>query len=133
MDGDKLMIAGVCVFTAALCRVFDSSGREYAVLIKTAAAAVIMTAVISALAPAIETVSGLFSRTGAQEEYLDILLRSLGICYLTNLAADICRDSGEGTLATQMETAGKLALLLLSLPLFEQAVQLALSLIEGRG
>lgn len=132
MGGDKLaLIAGVCVFTAALCRLFDSGGREYAVLIKTAAAAVIMTSVISALSPAVMTVTELFSRTGSEGRYLEILMRSLGICYLTGLAADICRDSGEGTLATQMETAGKLALLLISLPLFEQAAQLAVKLIGG--
>ena len=122
------MIAGVCVFTAALCRLFDNGGREYAVFIKTAAAAVIMTVVISAMSPAVEMVTSLYSRTGADGEYLGILLKSLGICYLTSLAADICRDSGEGTLAVQVETAGKLALLLISLPLFEQAAQLAVRL-----
>ena len=57
------------------------------------------------------------------------MLKGLGICYLTQLASDICRDSGEGTLAVQSEMAGKTALLLISLPLFEKTVQLALELI----
>ncbi|MCM1577874.1 MAG: stage III sporulation AC/AD family protein [Ruminococcus sp.] len=132
MSGDKLtMIAGVCVFTAALCKVFENTGKEYSVLVKTAAAAAVMTAVITALAPAAELVERLYLRTGADGTYLDIMLKALGICYLTSLAAEICRDSGEGALAVQAEAAGKTALLLISLPLFEKAAELALGLINS--
>lgn len=123
-----MMIAGVCVFTAALCKVFDNTGKEYSVLIKTAAAAAVMTAVIGAFAPAVELIERLYSRTGAQSEYLDIMMKGLGICYLTCLAGEICRDSGESALAVQAETAGRTALLVIALPLFEKAAELAVRL-----
>lgn len=126
-----MMIAGVCVFTAALCRVFESTGREYSVFVKTAAAVAVMTAVIGALAPAAELIERLYDRTGADGGYLDIMMKGLGICYLTTLAGEICRDSGEGALAVQAETAGKTALLLISLPLFEKAAELAIRLINN--
>ena len=130
MTGDRLLlIAGVCIVTAALCRVFDNSAKEYGVMIKTAAAAAIMAAVISGLVPVLERVEAMYSETGGNSEYLTVLLKSLGICFLTQLAADICRDSGEGTLASQAETAGKTALLIIALPLFERAAQLARELI----
>ncbi len=98
-------------------------------MIKTAAAAAIMAAVISGLVPVLERVEAMYSETGGNSEYLTVLLKSLGICFLTQLAADICRDSGEGTLASQAETAGKTALLIIALPLFERAAQLARELI----
>ena len=41
----------------------------------------------------------------------------------------ICRDSGEGALAVQAETAGRTALLVIALPLFEKAADLAAGLI----
>lgn len=123
------MIAGVCIFTAAICRLFDNGAKEYGVMIKAAAAAGIMAAVVTGVMPVMERLSAMYSRTGGSSEYLEILLKSLGICFLTQLAADICRDSGEGTLATQAETAGKTALLLIALPLFEKAAELAQGLI----
>lgn len=130
MNGDKLiLIAGVCIFTAAICRLFDNSSKEYGVMIKTAAAAGIMAAVISGLIPVMEKIENMYAQTGGSSEYLTILFKSLGICFLTQLAADICRDSGEGTLASQAETAGKTALLIIALPLFERAAELAQGLI----
>lgn len=130
MTGDKLIIiAGVCIFAAVMCRVFDNTAKEYGVLIKTALATVIAAAVIGSLVPVIERIEDMYGRVSADEAYLTIMLKGLGICYLTQLASDICRDSGEGTLAVQSEMAGKTALLLISLPLFEKTAQLALELI----
>ena len=55
-----------------------------------------------------------------------ILLKSLGICLITQIACDTCRDIGETAIASRLETAGKAAMLLLILPMFlgllEQAV-----------
>ena len=46
-----------------------------------------------------------------------ILLRSLGLAFATELCAGICRDSGETALAAWVETAGRLEILVLALPL----------------
>lgn len=130
MTADKLaLIAGVCIFTAALCRIFDSGSKEYAVAVKTAAVLGITGAVLMGVIPLIERLDALFCRSGASSEYFEILLKSIGICYLTRLAGDICIDSGESALAVQAETAGKTALLILALPLFENAAELAAGLI----
>lgn len=98
-------------------------------MIKAAAAIGILAAVVTGIMPVAERVRELYSHTGGSSEYLDILFKSLGICFLTQLASDICKDSGEGTLAVQAETAGKTALLIIALPLFEKAAELAQSLI----
>lgn len=48
--------------------------------------------------------------------YLQILLKILGITYVAELAAGICRDAGYGSLGTQIELFGKLSVLGVSLP-----------------
>ncbi len=130
MSGDKLVIiAGACIFAAAVCKMFDTSAREYSVAVKTAAAAAVTAAVLAGILPVIERIGAVYARTGADSVYLSILFKSIGICFLTELASGICKDSGEGTLAVQVETAGKIALLIEALPLFEKAAELALELI----
>jgi stage III sporulation protein AD len=63
-------------------------------------------------------VTELTSATGALEgESWGLLLKALGLAFLTETAASVCRDSGETGLATWVETAGKLEILLLSFPL----------------
>ena len=131
MTGEKLvMIAGVCIFASAVCRIFDNGSKEYGVFVKTAVIAVISAAVISGIIPVTEKISGLCSGIPSGSEYLAILFKGLGISYLTQLASDICRDSGESSLAVQTETAGKTALLIIALPLFEKVSELAVGLIN---
>ena len=70
-------------------------------------------------------------RWGISGEYGVILLKTLGVCFLTQLSADSCRDAGEGALAAKVELAGKLFIVILALPLFQQIAGSALSLIGG--
>lgn len=131
MTGEKLiMIAGVCIFASAVCRIFDNGAKEYGVFVKIAVIAVISAAVIGGLIPVTEKISGIYSSIPSGSEYLSILFKGLGICYLTQLASDICKDSGESSLAVQAETAGKTALLIIALPLFEKVSELAVGLIN---
>ena len=48
--------------------------------------------------------------------YLTILLKMIGIAYVCEFAANLCRDAGCQTIASQVEMIGKLSMLLLSIP-----------------
>ena len=62
-------------------------------------------------------------------EYVQILFKALGICLITQIACDACRDLGETAVASKVEAAGKISVLLISLPLFEQILAVVGSLI----
>lgn len=49
---------------------------------------------------------------GAGGEYLQILVKALGITYVCEFAAGICRDNGYGMLSSQIELMGKLTVML---------------------
>ena len=44
-------IAGLCISAAVICRIFDKTGREYGVMITTAAAVIITSLSVLALSP----------------------------------------------------------------------------------
>ena len=60
-----------------------------------------------------------------------MLVKALGICITTQLAADICRDSGSVALANTVELGGRLLVLGLTLPLLKSIAELAVGLIRG--
>lgn len=122
-------VAGICIIATVLCKLFSSAGSEYSLYVKIAAAAALMSALILFISPIAETVRSIYERAGADEEYLTILFKALGICYITQFACDICRDSGESTLASQAELAGKLSLLIIALPLFDSLSEIVSGLI----
>ena len=75
-------------------------------------------------------ITDLASATGALEgEGWSLLLKALGVAFLTETAASVCRDSGETGLATWVETAGKLEILLLSFPLIRTVMDTVTALL----
>ena len=56
--------------------------------------------------------------------YGELMLKSLGITLVVRLASDLCRDNGEESLAGVLETAGKIEILFLCLPLFRELLTL---------
>lgn len=129
MNINIISIAGICIISSIICKLFDSCGKEYALYIKIAASVAILALIVIFVSPIIETIHNLYEQANASEEYLTILFKALGICYITQFTCDICKDSGENALASQAEIAGKIALLILSLPLFNSLTDIISNLI----
>lgn len=62
-------------------------------------------------------------------EYVIVLQKALGIGYITTITSGICRDANESSLALALEFAGKVQILLLSLPLVSSLLEAAKSLL----
>lgn len=66
-----------------------------------------------------------FLDSSALSTYAEPVLKSLGIAILTQCCADICKDCGEGGIANGIELIGKIEILVLSLPLIDDILELA--------
>ena len=64
----------------------------------------------------VESIGTLGEYVSVETEYLKLLLKMLGISYVSEFAASLCRDSGCGSVAGPIELFGKLSILLLSMP-----------------
>lgn len=60
---------------------------------------------------------------GGGGRYLGILMRMVGITYVCDFSAGICRDSGYGFLAGQLETLGKLMVMISGLPVLTAVIE----------
>lgn len=103
---------------------------ELAMGVGIVAGTIALLAVLKTATPAVSQLQALLDGAALPQAYTAILFKALGICLLTQLTADACRDAGESALAAKAELAGKLLLLVLSLPLFEKITSLALSLLQ---
>lgn len=64
-------------------------------------------------------------RLGTFQEYLPYLFKSMGISLLSATAADLCRDVGEGAIASKLELLGRCEIAALSLPMLKDLLTLA--------
>ncbi len=72
------------------------------------------------LVSSLETLKKYFS--GA-ESYLTILVKVIGITYICEFCAGICKDAGYGAIADQIEMLGKLSVMFAGLPILLAVVQ----------
>lgn len=90
------------------------------------------TLLIASAQPLLSLVNTLSNGAGASG-YIETIIKGLGIVILTQISSDICRDSGESTLAGHIETVGKLELLLLCIPIIGEILATAEKLLEMGG
>ena len=102
---------------------------EYAVVINIVSGAIITLFLLSMVAPFVDYIKDLFYYAKISSEYMAILLKSLGICFISQFAYDACIDNGQRLLASKIEFAGKIGIFLCALPLFKQITQTALKFV----
>ena len=127
---DLIAVAGIGLIASAAAVLLRQYKPEYAMVVSLAAAGLIFGLLVADLIPAFSMMRGLMDRVGFSGEYVRILIKCLGICFLCDLAGQICREAGQGAISAKIDLAGKTAVLLLTLPMFEQFLEIALSLIE---
>lgn len=54
---------------------------------------------------------------GVSGECLAVIIKILAVAYATSFGADICSDAGEKSVASAVETAGKLIMLAMAFPM----------------
>jgi stage III sporulation protein AD len=128
---DIISIAGIAITAAVLAVMLRQYRHEYAMLISLAAGVLIFVMVISKIQPVFSEIKNLMSGANVNNQYISVLIKSLGVCFVAQIASDSCRDAGETAIASKVELAGKFVVLILALPLFAQIANLALNLMAG--
>ena len=113
-------VGGIAMVGVVALLILRTQRPEWAPLLRMAVTVVALGLTLSLVATVLGYVTELANATGGlDQEGWSILLKALGVAFLTEIAASVCRDSGETGLATWVETAGKLEVLLLSFPLIK--------------
>lgn len=122
-------ILAICIITAVLAVVLKQQKGEYSLMVALAGGTVVILYIIKGVLSPIEYINDRLLKSGINTEYFAVALKALGISYVTGFIADICRDSGQASLASKAELAGKCAIFIISVPLIGAVLDTALSLL----
>ncbi len=112
-----IQVGLIGVVGALLAIQFQGDKKEYAIYVSVAICLVIFAGIISKLGVIVEMIDELSGYISFDATYFPTLFKILGVTYVAEFAAAICKDTGHQTLATQIEVFGKLTVLVLSLPI----------------
>lgn len=79
----------------------------------------------------IENIRLIQSAISIQSAYIQVLLKIIGITYISEFAADICRDAGCAAVAGQIGVFAKLSILAVSMPIVSALLQTIQSFLGG--
>ena len=124
-------LIAIALLATTLSVMIKKYNPEYSIFISIIAGIFILCMILSELTPSIQKINGLISASGISSEYAKILFKTLGVCFLVQFASDSCNDAGESSLASKIELAGKVLIITMALPLFEQVIKIVSGLLGG--
>ena len=113
---DMVQIGVLGVAGALLAIQFKSGKAEYGIYISIALSLIIFFSVLGQLQTIIDALKTVGEYIRVDHLYIGTLVKMLGVTYIAEFASGICRDAGYQTIALQIEIFGKLAVLILSMP-----------------
>lgn len=116
---DIFKIIGVAFVTAITSLLLKSTKPELSFAVTVCGIIVILLFLVDLLKNSLLIFSSLAQMSGVENGLVKILLKIVGVGYLTEFGAGILRDFGSAAIADKVVLAGKITVAVLSLPVIE--------------
>lgn len=109
-------IIGVALVTVVLSVLLKSYRPEISLSISLVSMGVMFALISPYMKTALNSFVNLSEQIGLNIKYMVIVIKVIGVAYITELGAEICRDSGENAVGTKVEICGKIIIIVMSMP-----------------
>jgi len=123
-------IAALGIVTSLILLMLRRERPELALGFSLVAGLMVFFMILPRLSSVISAFSNVAVQSGLEPLYFGIILKVLAIAYIADFGAAICRDAGEELMATRVEMAGKLLILVSSFPVIQGIIELIRSLLR---
>ena len=112
-----LKIAGIGIITAVCALILRSSAPETATLVSILGGILVLLSVVEYFSEIFTVLTDLMNRSGIPGTVYGAVFKIIGIGYIADFSAGIVEDTGQKALADKLLLAGKVMILVLSLPI----------------
>lgn len=114
MEMIKVAIAGIAVVLLAL--ELKAHKPVFGIVLGMAGALLIMVISVDKILLVLEQFQDVMEYLGEGASYFSVLLKVVGVTYLCQFSAGVCKDAGFSNLADQIQVFGKLYIMLAGMP-----------------
>lgn len=122
-------IMGVAIIGAVSALILKEHKPQLAIVVGIATAAVLFLMVLSQVEYVLNVVTLTATGLDINIEYIAAIFKMIGISYLSQFGSEICRDAGQNAIAAKVELAGKIMIVVLSVPVLIELMNLLVSLL----
>lgn len=126
-----MTVVGLGLVLSLTIWVLREQSRPFATLVSLIGGVLLLLFLVDPLIRVVNDVTRLAALASIPGVYLGLILKVIGIAYLTTFAARLAADSGEPGVGLRLELAGKLFILLLAVPLIASVTEALLRMVPS--
>ena len=126
---DVMKLVGIAIISTILCMVIKKDRPEMAMFIGVLTGIMILLSVTYKLNFIIDSINDLAHKANIPAMYISLIIKLIGIAYLMEFAIQICKDCGEGNIASKLEFGGKIIVMTMSFPILISIIDMILNII----
>lgn len=128
---DVTRIVGLGIVVSVLLTLLRKEMPPMAVQVAMAFVVVALLFLVEPLRQAVDTFLHLAAEARVRTIYVEVVLKAIGIAYIASIGSELSRDAGEGAIASVVELAGKVFILLLAVPVIAAILDALIRLMPG--
>ncbi|SEO26809.1 stage III sporulation protein AD [Propionispora vibrioides] len=126
---DIVQIVGLGFVVTLLSLIIKRERPEIALQLSLALAAIIFLLVLTKIGTVLNLFRDLAEKANISQMYLNTILKIIGIAYIAEFGAQVCKDAGEGAVASKIELAGKVMVMVMAIPIIVLVLDTVIRLI----
>ncbi|OEF95510.1 stage III sporulation protein AD [Vulcanibacillus modesticaldus] len=126
-----VQIVGLGLIVTLLTALLTDKSPQFSFLIIIFAEVIIFFFLIEKISDIILVLERLAVRANINMVYLETILKIIGIAYIAEFGAQITRDAGQGAIASKIELAGKILIMVMAVPIISVIIETVINLIPN--
>lgn len=126
---DMIQIVGLGFVVTLLTLIIKRERPELAVQLSLALVVMVFLVILGKISVILDLFRDLAEKANISQMYLNTILKIIGIAYITEFGAQVCRDAGEGAIAGKIEFAGKVFVMVMAIPIIALVLDTIVKLI----
>lgn len=117
-------IIGVGIITAITALLVRQVKPEISVIISITGGILMLLMIANSLTSVFETFNEVIEKSGLTKGLFSTILKIVGVGYVAEFSASLCQDAGAGSIADKILLGGKVAILVLALPIVTNIINI---------
>lgn len=119
-----LKVIGIAFVAVVGHNVLKYSKQEFASFVLIGAGCIILILLSEKISEAITAFQGIAQKANLDSSVFAMILKIIGIGYITEYSVSLCEDSGCSSIGKKIELAGKITIFLMAIPIITGIIEL---------
>ena len=124
-----IKIIGIALIALIIIILLRQYKPEFAIYISLLTGTLILMLVMDKLTGIISLLQSLQQKASINSTFIALLIKITGIAFLSEFAVSICKDSGEGAIASKIEIGSKIIIVSMSIPIISALLEIIIKIL----